>query len=280
MELIAVNQGSAEWHELRRTHIGASMCPDIMGVGYNTPYKLWEQMVLGKEVTETEAMRRGSALEPMAREYIERAKNKSFRPCVGRSSRFPWQIASFDGLSDEYVLEIKCPGEKVFAQLRTGEVPEKYIWQIQHQLCVSDKSEAILLIFGLGAPIEISVHRDYKMISDLLDKEEVFYKNVIEKTPPELQKGDFKERVDIEWAMAANAFSQAKKERIKAEQIEEETRKNLIHLTDGENSTGEGVTVSKFYRKGNIEYSKIPELKPVNLDLYRKEGNSIWRVNG
>ena len=44
-------QGTSEWLENRKNHIGASDAPVVMGVSpWDTPYKLWENK-LGRRIT-------------------------------------------------------------------------------------------------------------------------------------------------------------------------------------------------------------------------------------
>jgi hypothetical protein len=38
------------------------------------------------------------------------------------------------------------------------------------------------------------------------------------------------------------------------------------------------VHTTKYIKKGNVDYAKIPELKGVNLDAYRKASKENWRV--
>jgi hypothetical protein len=62
------------------------------------------------------------------------------------------------------------------------------------------------------------------------------------------------------------------------QQKEESLRGQLISLSQNQNSAGGGVRVSKLTRKGNVDYKKIPELKAVNLDEYRKAPMEYWKI--
>ena len=44
--------------------------------------------------------------------------------------------------------------------------------------------------------------------------------------------------------------------------------------------TGGGITLSCTERKGNVDYSKIPELQGVDLERYRKAGSTYWKITG
>jgi hypothetical protein len=63
------------------------------------------------------------------------------------------------------------------------------------------------------------------------------------------------------------------------EMIEEDLRKQLIFLSGESNSKGAGISLCQIQRKGNVDYAKIPELKNVNLDKYRKESINSWRIS-
>ena len=67
MKRLNIEQDSPEWHELRNCSIGASDCPSIMGVGYDTPKNLWKQK-LGAKKFQSDAMKEGKELEPQLRE--------------------------------------------------------------------------------------------------------------------------------------------------------------------------------------------------------------------
>lgn len=59
---------------------------------------------------------------------------------------------------------------------------------------------------------------------------------------------------------------------------EEHHRKALVKLTEGDEKEECGIRVARHYRNGSIDYQKIPELKDVNLDDYRKEGSWVWTI--
>lgn len=41
---------------------------------------------------------------------------------------------------------------------------------------------------------------------------------------------------------------------------------------------GAGVTVTRFWRQGSVDYKKVPELSGVDLDQYRKRATEEARV--
>ena len=58
----------------------------------------------------------------------------------------------------------------------------------------------------------------------------------------------------------------------------EDLRKQLIFLSGESNSRGSGISLCQVVRKGNVDYAKIPELKGIDLEKYRKGSISSWRI--
>ena len=59
----------------------------------------------------------------------------------------------------------------------------------------------------------------------------------------------------------------------------EEEKKKLIEMANDANTMGNGVRVTKYFRKGNIDYTSIPNFNEVDLEKYRKPGSFNWRVS-
>ena len=62
------------------------------------------------------------------------------------------------------------------------------------------------------------------------------------------------------------------------EKEEEEVRKQLIFLSGESNTKGAGISLCQIQRKGNVDYSKIPELRGVDVEKYRKPAINSWRI--
>lgn len=52
----------------------------------------------------------------------------------------------------------------------------------------------------------------------------------------------------------------------------------LKALSDNKNSKGGGFAFSCFMRKGSVQYSKIEELKAIDLELYRGKTVAMWKL--
>lgn len=90
------------------------------------------------------AIARGNRLEPKARARYELLEDIEAPPVTLEHPEYPHYRVSLDGWNADagVVLEIKCPGREDHGKAQRGEVPEKYIWQLEMQLWVSGGSVA------------------------------------------------------------------------------------------------------------------------------------------
>jgi len=277
MKIIELIPNSPEWEQFRRTRIGASDCPIIMGVGYITPQKLWEQKTSGKQSYENASMRRGRDLEPIAREKIEQAHSSSYIPLVVEAEN-GWQMASLDGYCPETkrIIEIKCPNEKIFNEFVESEVvPGYYLWQIQHQLCVTGLDECTLVLFNGEVIAEMVIKRDENIIASLQEKEYEFYQSMLNFTPP-TEPAEVREDEDM--VEAITAYEIAKAARMEAEELERICFDGIVYLANGKNCSCKGKHIRKAFRIGAVDYKKIEELKDVDLNKYRKPPVEYWVI--
>lgn len=147
MKKIDLEQGSSDWLEFRRTRIGASELPIILGESpWKTPKRLWEEKLLFRSLPViTPAMQDGINLESIARGVICDRLGFSLDPVVCQHEEISYLIASLDGLNEENEIfcEIKCPGMKTHLMAEKGEIPTHYEWQIEHQFLVTGLSNCI-----------------------------------------------------------------------------------------------------------------------------------------
>lgn len=81
---------------------------------------------------------------------------------------------------------------------------------------------------------------------------------------------------DTEWVEISSQWVEitARIERLKLQQ--QQLKEKLIALSENQNTVGGGVRLIRSIRKGTVDYSKIPELKNVDLDQYRKNPIETW----
>ncbi len=274
-------QGTEAWKEWRKDKIGASDAPCIMGVGFHTPYQLWEQKKGITEFVETKPMRDGRFKEEEARQAFISEIGVYVEPMVLVHPDYPWMIASLDGMSRDLLvgLEIKCPGSEDHAKSLKGEVPEKYYPQLQHQMEVTGLSEIYYYSYKQNSTALIKVKRDNAYIEKkLIPRIKDFYDCMMFFTPPKQDEKDFAERNDNDWAKLSLAYQDIKARLDYYEEQEKILKEQLILLANESNTKGAGIKLSKVIRKGNVDYAKIPELNGVDLEVYRKEPIQSWRI--
>jgi putative phage-type endonuclease len=277
----ALIQGSPEWVQMRQSMIGASDAAVILGLSkWATPFQLWEQKLGLRDVEISSAMLRGTAMEEEARKEFENLQGVNVFPEVVFSKVYPWMMASLDGISldGKTVVEIKCVNKRDHQTALDGHVPDHYYPQCQHQLAVTGLPFMYYFSYDAMNPATVTVLRDDVFIADMIAKENEFYRCMMEFEPPSLCDRDYVERDDEEWKKTADMYLSAQKSRKILEDHEEIYRKELIRLSEGKNSIGGGVKATRFHRKGNVQYAKVPELQGVNLEPYRKPPVETWRI--
>lgn len=139
-------QNSKEWLTWRKSGLGASDAPVIMGVSpFTSRFELWlEKTGLGERAEfhplAIKAMARGALLEPEARAcYEKKAGGNKFEVLNVIHPVYDFIRASLDGYNAAYnrIVEIKCPGKADLAEAAKGRVPKKYLPQVQLQLLVT-----------------------------------------------------------------------------------------------------------------------------------------------
>ena len=136
-------QGSKEWLEWRHFGIDASDASTVMGDNrFQTPDELLHQKINKINIEPTEKMRKGTKLEPRARDlYIEYSGIEVIPRCL-EDKKDSWLIASMDGISKDYkhIVEIKCE-ESAYWEATNNIVPDYYYGQLQHQMMITGLKE-------------------------------------------------------------------------------------------------------------------------------------------
>lgn len=242
-DVIQIEQGTAEWREYRRSVLGGSDAPIIMGVSpWRTTFELWQEKT-GRKSFESNnfATKRGHELEPKARASYQLLSDTDMPPVVLRHKEFPYLSASLDGFNHDAgrILEIKCPGREDHAMAKMGKIPAKYIFQLEHQLFVSGASEAHYFSFHVGK----GGKEDYALViyesvperrELLLEGLHSFWKRVQSNEPPTLTEDDWVELRSENAISLSNALAVAVKNRLalkaQLESIEDTIEKSKLEL--------------------------------------------------
>jgi putative phage-type endonuclease len=280
--IVQLQQGSPEWLEHRKRYRNASETPAVLGVSpWVTPYQLWMLRTGRAKASVNAAMARGSELEPAARAAYEALTGLVMQPLVLVDGQYS---ASLDGmtLDGSLILEIKCPvkgqASELWARVQAGELPEHYAWQVEHQLMVSGAARAHVYVFdgANGVLLErLPAPSRWARIQAAWDE---FMRLVESDTAPLLTDRDTLERSDQAWREAADRFLIAK-ERCEQSGFElEDAKKALVGLAGHPREQGAGVSVTRYWKTGPVEYKRIPALAGVDLELYRGASREEVRI--
>jgi putative phage-type endonuclease len=281
--IVQLVQGSDAWLAHRRNLFNASETPAVLGISqWQTPYQLWLLKTGRAETEVTAPMRRGTALEPQARLAYEEKTGLVMQPLVLQDGRFS---ASLDGmtLAGDLVLEVKCPyrgqGSELWQTVESGEVPAHYVAQVQHQLLVSGAAVAHLWVFDGTQGLLHEIRPDPAMHDRIRAAWDAFSMFLDSDTPPPLADADSRQRDDEGWHLAAMAYQTAKAEGDQAAARVDATRAALVALARHPKESGAGVTVTRFWKAGAVDYKRVVELKGVDLEKYRGKAREEVRIS-
>jgi len=180
-----IEQRTTEWFEQRCGHLTASRIADMMArtqKGWGASRANYAAQLIAERLTgvaesgfTSAAMQHGIDTEAAARaaygfmqdvEVIE-------APFV-LHPRLAWSGASPDGfVGDDGLVEIKCPNTAThITTLRGGEIPDKYIKQMQWQMACTGRNWCDFVSFDPRMPVEMQLHiqrvnRDNDLIAEI-----------------------------------------------------------------------------------------------------------------
>jgi putative phage-type endonuclease len=277
-------QGSEEWLNYRKRKIGASMAPAIMGKSpWKTRLQQWNEIILETPIESNEHMERGKRLEPEARNFLNAMYGVELRPVVIEHPVYKWHFSSLDGLYQRedgsiFAVEIKCPGGKDHSTAMDGQIPEKYIPQLNHQLeDLRGVDEILYFSYHPHSTAKIWHKRNKDSLLDQLKNEIDFYNSLIDFRSPEPCDKDTVMICDPEASNEAQMLIELMHLQSDTEEKIEICRQRLKKLAEHPRSKIGKLTINRFLRQGNVDYDAIPELKNINRNAYRKKPIESWR---
>ncbi|PTU03035.1 alkaline phosphatase [Pseudomonas sp. HMWF031] len=189
-----------DWLAVRKQGIGSSDAAAAVGLNpYKSQLELWLEKTgrntslpkLDPQDEESPAYW-GNILEPIvASHYTLRTGNRVRRMNAVLQHPDPklaWMLANIDreviGASEVQILECKTAGINGAGLWKEG-VPEYVQLQVMHQLAVTGKQAADVVVLLGGQHLEIyRIERDESMIARLIDLERLFWDYVVSDTPP------------------------------------------------------------------------------------------------
>lgn len=184
----SADQGSSVWHQARLGCVTASRIAEVVArtkSGYGAARQTYMRQLLAERLTGlvaevyiNAAMRWGTDMEPDAVAAYEEATGVATE-LVGFLSHpaIAYAGASPDRLvGDEGLLEVKCPASATHIDtLLSGEVPERYVLQMQWQMACSGRAWCDFVSFDPRMPEDYAffvtrVRRDEECIAWLEDE--------------------------------------------------------------------------------------------------------------
>ena len=288
-------QGSPEWLAVRVLSRPASETAAIMGVSpYDKPFDVWERKTgVTKKKFEHPGLKRGKDFESAVLEDFREKTGIDLEPVVYQRGNY---IASLDGID----LFGRCIGEvkittkntDLYAHAKNGALPEYYDWQCQQQLMVTDAEIVKFIVRVEEKDTQGKSHFIEDIVIDVLPDRAKWERIVAEwdafwikvdtlTAPEETRTYDHKEDsalVLIEEEMTRLMVLQAA--------TEEKIKELRGRLDAACEERGRHVfvlgTITTGFRKGNVDYKKVPQLEGVNLEPYRKAPSKTrtYRLNG
>lgn len=273
---VNLTQREPAWFQWRQGKISASMMPALMGVNpWCSRNKLWKR-VLGiiPEEAMNANMQRGNDLEDTVRELVEERLGERFPAACFEHDEDKWAIASLDGINaeGETILEVKCPAK------HETKVNPMYLPQIQWQLYCSGAKKAFYATFTDGQLEIFVVLRDDDYIETLRKEAQLFLNQLRTLEEPEASESDCQELHDEDSIRAQIEYDQLDAEIKLLEDRRDAVRAKLTEKAKDGNIRIGNLIVSKVRMPGTIQYKNIPELKSIDLELYRSAPKDIFRI--
>lgn len=279
-----IEVGSQEWLEARRKCVTATDAAIVMLLSpWKTPMQLYNSKINGTETVKSPAMQRGIDLEPFARVAFENMTGHLVYPEFRKHRAIEWMAASFDGINDDGVIvEIKCPMGKDHDLALCGQIPEKYMPQLQHQMYVAEVGQCYYFSYNPDAScqeaiIRVAADRDFQQ--RMLKAEQEFAYCLQHKCAPEATERDVVQKEDRSWLMKEEELFEVIMKRKELKEKEEALRKEMIGMCEGRPAQGYRLKFNPIPTKGHVDYSRIGVLKEIDLDWYRNPPTTKWRVD-
>jgi putative phage-type endonuclease len=288
LEIVEFEQGSEEWHEYRRGKRPASVTPMLMGTSkFQDAADAYDAMQGEQEedVGFVEKIRDwGNRMEPKARTKLSEILGIQVFPVVGHRGDYSASLDGFVVVGGKRIgYEIKSPFSGARSQTWKAAVKDQiepgYADQIEQQVQVFDLDEAYLFVYvdDKNWRLVPYTYREGRW-EEIVKVWVQFVKRHLETfTRP----NPYAAREDDEWRVAAEKFEIAKRELDEAEQVAELARQALIKLADGKKSSGFGVAVNIYPKRGSVDYKAALEYfaPEVEVEPFRKAPSTVTQVS-
>ena len=285
-----LKQNTDKWLEWRREGLGSSDAPVIMGVSpYKTSFQLWEEKLgLGEVKVNAYITQKGHDLEPKIRARYELQCDASFDPELAKSTRYDFLRASLDGINHALtrIIEIKYMGVKNFNKVVSELKPlDHHYPQLQHALMVTGYPELHYIAYNdeIDDIKTIVVKPDLLYMQGYYVRAKEFWQKVLDKKPPEFEPKDWRKVNNILLQRHITEYRRALKQRKYWDEKVNDAKtivfSELERITTHPRVETKYAKIVTITKKGNVDYKKVPELKGVNLEGYRKPSSVYKRID-
>lgn len=281
MKKLTLEQGSAEWLAVRLEKITATDAPAIAGIKgafNNRQGILREKLGEKKELTDyqKQIFADGHEWEEIVRTQAFDGTAFNFTQAVVVSEANDKFMASLDGIDEEnkVILEVKSVTSETKFKEYIDTPPAHYLAQVQWQMMCTGYDTAFLTFVFDGDVSVVTVKRDDKAIAKLVKSAEEF---LIELENAK-SAGTSLAPVNLPMTPEVDRLIFLKKTQkemeIQLSMIEEEVKSlsaKLLKDHEARKIENDLITIQEVERKGAVDYARIPELKDVDLEQYRKK---------
>lgn len=284
-----MEQRSPAWFAARVGKITGSSAGAILGLDpWREPEDVLRDMVRDfhgaeKEFVSNPAVEYGSRNEENALWEYELETGNRPASCGFILHENGWLGASPDGLiGHDGVLEIKCPygirdqNPPVF---KTIEEQPHYYAQMQIEMYCTGREWCLFYQWTPHGTSPSVVCKDKDWLEENLPKLEAFYQRYLS----EIDNQDHlaPKRVEIESATMAKILQEYDELQDAIDQAaarRKEILQQIIEAAQEKDALVCGRKLTKVERKGAVDYGKIPELKSIDLEKYRKKSTTFWQI--
>ena len=275
MQVKELEQNSLEWHEHRAKYRNASEAGSVMDCNpFQTRRQLWESRHgLGKPFVGNVATDYGHKMEPVALAKVSKLLGVELKSAIFTEGEYSASLDAYGEKGGEtYRVEIKCPYQredsKLWKTVKADEVPDHYYWQQVQQGFCSKTDHAYFFVYISDDVYDLSPFMD-------LQGDDIKLKAAWDDFMANEPAPAYTPRPDL--VESAYMYASLKAE---YDDIGKELKLYESRLKDAceENSEAGPIKVQIISKKGNVDYAKIPELKGIDLDDYRKKSTTYKKI--
>lgn len=167
-----ITQGTDDWHKIREGKFTGSTAYKLLGsFGASEYARARQSSFAGNYYT-----KRGHVLEDEAIELYEQIQKTTVdRPGFVTNDLYPECGYSPDGIDGQYLLEVKCFGEKPHMEILGNGIPVKILAQIHFGMLICEKKLARLILYNpeleareafwiIDVPFSRNINNNFKRI--------------------------------------------------------------------------------------------------------------------